>query len=253
MQHADAAEEPVYTSADRATNAAFANLDARTLPAPVMKGYEFENDQFVAIDPAEIKKLAKSTSRELEVTEFVHWAEIDPVYLDTSYFVVPDPSGEKPYSLLCAAMKKTGFAALSQIAMHGREQILVLRLGQRGLVAHVMFYYAEVRRDGEFAAKDDSLNPKELDLAAKLISHLAAPFEPERYVDVYKARVQALVDQKVQRVAAHADEPATAAAETRKPPVDILAALKRSLEQVAERKAPQQASQTAPRTKRKSA
>ena len=150
-------------------------------------------------------------------------------------------------------MKKTGFAALSQIAMHGREQILVLRLGQKGLVAHAMFYYAEVRRDEEFAAKDDGLNPKQLDLAAKLISHLAAPFEPERYVDAYKARVQALVDQKVQRVASHSDEPAPVAAETRKPPVDILAALKKSLEQVAERKAPQQASQPAPRTKRKSA
>jgi len=253
--------EPVYTSEERVTHAAsaagFPAAGFTTAKAaPVVKGYEFERDHFVAIDPAEIRKLAKSTSRDLEVTEFVHWDEIDPVYLDASYFVVPDPSGEKPYSLLYAAMKKTGFAALAQLAMHGREQILVLRLGRKGLVAHTMFYYAEVRRDEEFTASNEKLNPKELDLAAKLIEQLAEPFQPERYIDAYKARVQALVDAKVQRVPAHGEE---AAAEpiARKKPVDILDALKRSLEKAAERKAPQQATQGSPqpasRTKRRSA
>ena len=242
-------EEPVYSSDDRVTNASSISAAVHTEQpaAPIVKGYEFERDQFVAIDPAEIRKLAKSTSRDLEVTEFVHWNEIDPVFLDASYFVTPDPSGEKPYSLLYAAMKKTGFAAMAQLAMHGREQILVVRLGAKGLVAHTMYYYSEVRRDEEFSAATDHLNPKELDLASKLIEHLAAPFNPEQYVDAYKSRVQALVDEKVNRVPAHSEEPAAAPA-SRKPPVDILEALKRSLEKAAERKAPQQATRTRRKT-----
>ncbi len=252
-QPAQEAPEPVYTPEDRVTHTPVTTTAEISSPTPapvmtpIMKGYEFEKDQFVAIDPAEIKKLAKSTSRDMEVTEFVHWNEIDPVFLDASYFVIPDPSGEKPYSLLCAAMKKTGFAAIAQIVMHGREQVLVLRLGTKGLVAHTMFYNSEVRREEEFAPSAE-FGAKELDLASKLIEHMEAPFQPEQYVDQYKARVQALIDEKVNRVAAA--PAATEAPVARKKPVDILEALKRSLEQAAARKAPQQA---AMRPRRKSA
>ena len=245
--------EPIYTPEERVTHTSVTTApeifepSLAPAPAPIVKGYEFEKDQFVAIDPAEIRKLAKSTSRDIEVTEFVHWAEIDPLFLDASYFVTPDPSGEKSYSLLYAAMKKTGFAAMAQIAMHGREQVLVLRLGTKGLVAHTMYYYSEVRRDEEFAASIDQLAPKELELASKLIKHMEASFNPQQYVDQYKARIQALVDEKVNHVAVQAEVEPPAA---RKKPVDIMDALKRSLEKAAERKAPQQ---VAARGKRKSA
>lgn len=214
-----------------------------------MKGYEFEKDRFVAIDPGEIRKLAKSTSRDLEVMEFVNWDEIDPAYLDASYFLVPDPGGEKPYSLLFAAMKKTGFAALGQLAMHGREQILVVRTGGKGLVGHTMFYANEVRRDEEFAAQPDQVSAKELDLASTLIKHLAGPFQPEQYANAYRQRIQALIDQKLQNVPA-AEEHA-AAAPARSKPVDILDALKRSLEKAAQKKGPERA--TVPHTKKKRA
>ncbi len=252
--------EPVYTSQERVTQAPASALAPAHFPSQeaaetpeVVKGYEFEKDRFVAIDPSEIRKLARSTSRDLEVTEFVHWDEIDPAYLDASYFVVPDPSAQKPYSLLYAAMKKTSFAALAQIAMHGREQILVIRYGAKGLVAHTMFYFSEVRRDQEAPAQTDGLTAKELQLAATLIQHMAGPFEPERFVDAYKQRVQALVEAKVARV------PAEAAVDdavplSRKPPVDILDALRRSLEKASERKAPQtQTAAPTARSKRRSA
>ncbi len=152
-------------------------------------------------DPAEIKKLARSTSRDLEMTEFVHWNEIDPAYLDTSYYVVPDPGAQKPYSLLYAAMKETSFAALAQIVMHGREQVLVLGYGGKGLVAHTMFYFSEVRRDQEAPADTKGLSAKDLQLAATLIQHMAGPFEPERYADPYKQREQALVEAQAQKAA----------------------------------------------------
>jgi len=246
--------EPVYTSEERMAQAPYTNQSSAPVQPPeVVKGYEFEKGRFVAVDPAEIRKLARGTSRDLEVTEFVRWDEIDPVYLDTSYFVVPDPSALKPYSLLYAAMKKTGFAAMGQIGMHVREQVLVLRYSGKGLVAHTMFYFSEVRRQQEAPADTEGLNAKELQLASTLIQHMAGLFEPERFVDAYKERVQALVEAKLNRV------PATAPAQdatpvSRKPPVDIMDALKRSLEKAAERKAPQtQAAPATARSKRKSA
>ncbi|MDQ6678913.1 MAG: hypothetical protein M3Z09_16640 [Acidobacteriota bacterium] len=242
------APEPVYTPEDRITRAAAEPPDAPVV-TPVVKGYEFEKDRFIAIDPAEIRKLAKSTSRDLEVMEFVHWDEIDPAYLDASYFLVPDPGGEKPYSLLFAAMKKTGFAALGQLAMHGREQILVVRTGGKGLVGHTMFYANEVRRDEEFAANPDQVSAKELELAATLIKHLAGPFQPEQYANAYRERVQALIDQKVKNVPV-AEETA-AVAPMRAKPIDILDALKKSLEKAAQKKGPERA--TVPHTKKKRA
>ena len=247
------APEPVYTAEERVTQTAPTGQSgaAQEPPPVVVKGFEFEKDRFVAIDPAELRKLARSTSRDLEVSEFVRWGEIDPIYLDASYFIVPDPSGEKPYSLLFAAMKKTGFAAIAQLAMHGREQFLVIRLSAKGLVGHTMFYTAEIRREQEFVAGTAALSSKEIQLASSLIEQMAEPFQPERFVNAYQARVQALVESKVKRVPAQAVaeelEPAT-----RKPPVDILDALKRSLEKAAERKAPQKA-QPATHTKRRSA
>jgi DNA end-binding protein Ku len=248
---APAAPEPVYTSEERVTPVAqVGQLAGEPVPA-VVKGFEFEKDRFVAIDPAEIRKLARGTSRDLEVTEFVRWEEIDPVYLDASYFIVPDPSGTKPYSLLFAAMKKTGFAAIAQLAMHGREQIFVIRFSAKGLTGHTMFYASEIRREQEFSAVTDTLKDKEVNLAAMLIKEMAEVFQPERFVNAYQERVKALVEAKVQRVPAQAVteqlEPAS-----RKPPVNILDALKRSLEKAAERKAPQK-SQPAAHTKRRSA
>ena len=251
-KQAPVAPEPVYTTEERVTQTApLSQSGAPEAPPVVVKGFEFEKDRFVAIDPAEIRKLARTTSRDLEVSEFVRWEEIDPAYLDASYFIVPDPSGEKPYSLLFAAMKKTGFAAIAQLAMHGREQFLVIRFSAKGLVGHTMFYASEIRREQEFAAVTDALSTKEIQLASSLIEQMAETFQPERFVNAYQDRVKALVESKVKRV------PAQAAAEesepaTRKPPVDIMDALKRSLEKAAERKAPQK-SEPAAHTKRRSA
>ena len=246
------APEPVYQAEERVTLTASVNPSGAPEAPPVLvKGFEFEKDRFVAIDLAELRKLARGTSRDLEVSEFVRWEEIDPAYLDASYFIVPDASGEKPYSLLFAAMKKTGFAAIAQLTMHGREQFLVIRFSAKGLVGHTMFYASEIRREQEFAASTDALSAKEIQLASSLIEQMAEAFQPERFVNAYQERVKVLVESKVKRIPgqaiAEASEPIT-----RKPPVDILDALKRSLEKAAERKAPQK-SEPAAHTKRRSA
>lgn len=196
------------------------------LPAQsVVKGFEYEKDRFVVIEPEELKSLAPKTSSGMEIQEFVALAEIDPVYFETSYYVAPEEAGEKAYALLYRAMQMTGLVAVAQFAMHGREHVVVLRPGKKGLLAHTMFFVSEVRADEEYTAETSAVTQKELSLAETLIRSLASEFEPEKYRDTYRERLESMIDQKVkgQPAAVAAAAPRTAEV------VDIADALRRSL------------------------
>jgi DNA end-binding protein Ku len=162
-----------------------------------VKGYEYEKDRFVAIEPEELKNIAPKTATEMEIQEFVQLAEIDPVYFETSYYVTPEEAGQKAYALLYKSLQVSGLVALAQFAMHGREHVVVLRPGRTGLIAHTMFYRNEVRADEEYRADVSAVGKKELDLAETLIQSLAAAFEPEKYHDTYGEKVEAIIAQKV--------------------------------------------------------
>ncbi len=169
------------------------------LPAQsVVKGYEYAKNRFVEIDPEELKAAAAQTSTEMQIQEFVKLADIDPVYFETSYYLSPEPAGEKAYALLYRSMQATGLVAIAQFAMHNREHVVVLRPGKRGLLAHTMFFAAEVRSDDEHQADASAVTDKELDLARTLIDSLAGPFEPQNYRDTYRARLEHLIAAKVE-------------------------------------------------------
>lgn len=194
----------------------------------IAKGYEYEKDHYVVVDPQELKQLAPKTSGEMQIAEFVRLDEIDPVFFETSYYLSPDEAGEKAYALLFEAMKETGFVAISQVAMHRREHVMVVRPGQHGLITHTMFYVDEIRADQEYRADPAEVNPKELQLAKQLVTSLASPFEPGKFKDAYRARVQDLIDARLagKQVAVAAPAPKQA------PVVDILEALQKSLKAV---------------------
>src|SRR5215475_3204661 len=86
--------------------------------ADIVKGYEYEKDKYVVIDDEEIKKVAPKTAKTMEILEFVKADEVDPIYLESSYYMAPEEAGEKPYALLFEAMRQSGFCALAKIAMH---------------------------------------------------------------------------------------------------------------------------------------
>jgi len=96
----------------------------------LVKGYEYEKDRYVIVEEDELAQMAPRSSRVMEVLEFVPEAEVDPVYLDASYYVAPERAGEKPYTLLYAALRNTGQAALAQLTMHNREHLVLLRPGR---------------------------------------------------------------------------------------------------------------------------
>ena len=190
----------------------------------LVKGFEYDRDRYVVVKENELRRLAPPSSRVMEVREFVPAAELDPMYLDASYYVAPQNAGEKPYALLFEALRRSGYAALAQWTLQHREHLVVLRPGRFGLLAHTLFYREEVRATEEFRTDTGQLSARELELAHLLVNALAAPFDPGKYQDRYRATLRALIDSKIQ-----AEERKPGAPRVLGPARDILQALQASL------------------------
>ena len=193
--------------------------------AELVKGYEYEKDKYVVIDDEDIKKVAPKTAKTMEVLEFVKSADVDPIYMESSYYMAPDDAGEKPYALLFEALRQTGFCALAKIAMHNREHIVILRPASKGILLHTMYYKDEIRMVDEFRTDTSQIKKPELELAKSLISSLAADFDPEKYHDEYRDNLKGLIQAKVEGRETVEPPAATHLA----PVVDIMEALKMSL------------------------
>jgi len=110
----------------------FCQAEDKPIPrSDLVKGYEYEKDRYVVIEDDEIKKVAPKTAKVMEILEFVETKDIDPVYLESSYYMAPEGGGEKAYALLFDALRKTGYSGVAKIAMHNREHIVILRPGPR--------------------------------------------------------------------------------------------------------------------------
>jgi DNA end-binding protein Ku len=162
----------------------------------VVKGYEYGKGQFVAIEKEELDAIAARTTEDMSIQQCVELDEIDPVYFETSYYVHPEKAGEKAYGLLYRSLREMKLVGLAQFAMHNREHVVVLRPGKKGMLAHSMFYLNEVRAEQEYKADTHAVSAKELELAKTLIKSLAGPFEPEKYHDTYREKLEAILEEK---------------------------------------------------------
>jgi DNA end-binding protein Ku len=213
--------------------------------AELVKAFEYEKDRYVVVEQQELDQIAPPSSRVMEVLEFVPAAAVDPVYLDASYYVVPEGAGEKPYALLFEALRRSGYVSIAQLTLHTREHLVLLRPGRFGLLVHTLFYNDEVRSVDEFRTDAQSLTDQELQLAHLLVEALAAPFEPGKYKDTYRENLRALIDAKVR-----GEEVRLGTTGTRPAAVpDILEALKASLARTKKPVARVQEAQPATRSK----
>jgi DNA end-binding protein Ku len=197
-----------------------------------VKGYEYEKDHYVVIEDEDIKKVAPKTAKVMEILEFVKADQVDPIYLESSYYVAPDEGGEKAYALLFEALKQSQFYALAKVAMHNREHIIVMRPGAKGILSHTMYYQDEIRQVDEFRTDTSLVKEKELAMAKMLISSLEADFEPQKYHDAYRDNLQQMIEAKIEgKKIVETPTPQVA------PVIDIMEALKKSL---AEKRKPAQ-------------
>src|SRR6059058_3972050 len=170
-------------------------------------------------------------------SDLVKAEQVDPIYLESSYYVAPDEGGEKPYALLFQALRESEYYAVAKVAMHNREHIIVLRPGSKGILSHTMYFQDEIRNVEEFRTDTSLVKDKELAMAKMLISSLEADFEPQKYHDTYRDNLQKMIEAKIEgkNVVATPSEHIA-------PVIDIMEALKRSL---AEKRKPAQAATAA--------
>lgn len=203
----------------------------------LVRGYEFAKDQYVRLSDEELEALEGEASQAIEISEFVPLAQVDPVYFEKSYYLGPDKGGEKPYRLLAEAMTQAGKVALAKFVLRGRENLVLVRSAQDGLMLHTMYFADEVRNFDEISKGESAkITGAETSLAIRLIEELSnEQFSPEQYGDEYRQRVLELVNTKAEGKEITIAEPQVQRAQV----IDLMEALKESLgKKVAREKKP---------------
>jgi DNA end-binding protein Ku len=208
----------------------------------MVKGYEFAKDQYVQFTPEELKALEEAGTHTAEITEFVPIESIDPVYFDKAYYLAPDKGGAKPYALLARALQDTKRCALGRWAARGKQYIVMIRPVADGLVMQQLLYAGEVRSIKEIEIPKTEVRDAELKLAQQLIEQQASDkFDPSAYTDEVRGRVEAAIQKKVEGqeiTLAEAPQPTGQV-------IDLMEALRASLEKKPAKRAPAAAAQPA--------
>jgi DNA end-binding protein Ku len=163
----------------------------------IVKGFEFDEGQYVLMEDKEIKKLAAGSSRTLEILAFTKLSEIDPIFFDSSYFCVADDSGKKAYQLLVKALEDTQTVGIGKLLMHQRDYTVFLRAYEHGLLLHTMYFSNEIRHLPQFGVIEAvNLKPQEVKLTEQLIKTMTEPFKPNKYHDEFQDRLRKLIEAK---------------------------------------------------------
>ena len=210
----------------------------------LVRGYEVSKDRYVTFSDDELKTLeARGGNHSIEITEFVPLEQIDPIYFETAYYLGCDQASAKAYRLLTDAMTKTGRVALGRYTLRGKEHVVVLRPYEKGLMMHTIYYADEVRSiDDVDRATNEAAKESELALAERLIGELTSKkIDLSKYHDTFREKVEEAAQQKVagQQVTEVHEEP------RRGQVIDLMAALKASLEKRGAARAPEHEAEAA--------
>jgi DNA end-binding protein Ku len=219
----------------------------------IVKGYEVSRDQYVVITPEELEALDPKASRTIDIQDFVDLDEIDPVYFDSTYYMVPEKGAAKAYALLLEAMRRSKKVAIARVVLRQKQHLVALRPLANALSMETMLYADEVVSPEtlEGLPEDIEVTDRELAMAQQLIDSLADDFKPERYRDDYRERVLEMIERKAEgkEIVVAEDE------EEQAPVVDLMAALEASLAAAKTRREaePEEARPAKPARKRRSA
>jgi DNA end-binding protein Ku len=197
----------------------------------IVKGYELTRDRYVLITPDELETLDPEKTRSIDIEDFVDESQIDPIYYDHPYYLVPDKGAAKAYGLLLSAMADADKVAIARVVIRSKEQLVAIRPHRDGdlLVMETMVFADEVVGTDEIEglpdAKELKVSERELKMARQLIESLTDDFDPGKYKDEYREKVLQLIERKAEgeEIAVQPEAPAPA----RVP--DLMAALEASL------------------------
>jgi DNA end-binding protein Ku len=195
----------------------------------IVKGYEIGPDQYVVVEPHELEELDPKATHTIDIEEFVHLDQIDPIFFERPYYVAPEERAAKPYRLLVEALEQSDKVAIARFVMRTKQYLAALRAVDGLLVLSTMLYADEVVSTEEIKAligEDVELTERELKMAQQLVDSLTVDdFEPEKFKDEYREKVLEMIEQKAAGEVVMA--PAAEAEPTRV--VDLLAALEASV------------------------
>ena len=195
----------------------------------LVRGWEAAKGQFVVVEDADLEAIEqRDTSRSIEISRFVQLEEVDPIYFDRTYFLVPAgaEAARRPYVLLHEAMKEAGVAALGRFVLAGKEKLCLIRPMGDALALETLFVHEDVKDHDEIdeAVAGSEVKKPELDLARQIIASLQGPFEPEQLRSEYRAHLRELLEAKAAGQEIVAPEPVEPA-----PVVDLMEALRASV------------------------
>ena len=173
--------------------------DGEPVPwSEIVKGYEYEKGKFVVMSDNDFKEAALQASKTLEILDFVKHDDIDPRFFDTPYYLVPSKGGEKAYALLREAMKASDSVGIGKVVMRQKQHLAAIRVIGKALVLEIMRFANELVDINEFSfPSTDAVRPQELQMAERLVTNLAEPFDPTRYVDEYRANLMRVIKAKM--------------------------------------------------------
>jgi DNA end-binding protein Ku len=201
----------------------------------IVKGYEITPDQYVIVEPDELEAIEPRKTKTIDIEDFVDQSDIDPIYYDHPYYLMPGTGAAKPYKLLVDAMEDAGKVGIARVVIRQKEQLVALRPADGVLAMSTMNFADEVVGTDRFDdAPGDEIetSKRELDMAKQLIESLSSDWEPDKYRDTYRERVLELIEQK-----AEGKEIAVQPVEEPQPVPDLMAALEASVKAARQDKA----------------
>ena len=204
--------------------------DSELPPERIVKGYELPSGDYVTITDAELEALAPAGARTIDIDAFIDLADIDPVFYDSAYHLVPDEVTAKPYKLLAEAMQEANKVAVCHFVMRSKQHLAAIRPVDGRLMLSTMVYADELVAPDELGAFDRldgiAVDERETAMARQLIAALEADFEPDRYTDSYREALLGLIERKA---SGDTDVTVSAPAPTSDTVVDLMAALEASV------------------------
>jgi DNA end-binding protein Ku len=207
----------------------YARIDSKTgdeVPwKDIVKGYQYAKGKYVVVEDEDFQKAHPEKSKSIDIVQFVKEDEIDPIYYEKPYYLVPGKNAEKSYKLLLKALEETETVGIAEFVLRNREHICALKPYEGALLLNQMRYHDEIRDIPAEAATKERLREKELDLAVKLVNQLTEKFDPAAFKDTYVTELKKVIKAKAAGKDIRIAEPVKKTATVK----DLMEVLKQSL------------------------
>jgi DNA end-binding protein Ku len=203
----------------------------------LVKGWEFTKGQFVLVEESDLEAVALQRSQSVDIVRFVKVEEVDPIYFDRTYYLVPAEANaqRRPYVLLLRAMQEAGMGAIGKFVLWGKENLCLIRPLGDSLALETLYYSEDIRPRKEIdeLVSETDVQEAELGMARQLVENLVGEYDPDDYANEYRNELRAMLEAKLAGEEITRPEPVTVA-----PVIDLMEALKQSVAEASKDKAP---------------